>query len=79
MWVVERRTQDFNTVTCGIFQIYFYKNLFNPYKISKVQYKTRLNKKAIGLLFNDLFVLDDQEQNERTINKYADEQNITVT
>ena len=70
---------DVNTVTCGIFQIYFYKNLFSPDKISKVQYKTRLNKKAIGHLLNDLFVLDDQEQNERTINEYADEQNITVT
>ena len=28
IWMVENRIQDLNSVTCGIFQIYFY--LFNP-------------------------------------------------
>ena len=28
--VVEDRVQDLNSVTCGIFQIHFYDNLFNP-------------------------------------------------
>ena len=30
IWVVEDRVQDPNSVTCGIFQIHFYNNLFNP-------------------------------------------------
>ena len=29
LWVVEDRIQDLNSVTCGIFQIYFCGNLFN--------------------------------------------------
>ena len=29
LWVVEDRIQDLDSVTCGIFQIYFCSNLFN--------------------------------------------------
>ena len=39
IWMVEDRVQDLNSVTCGIFQIYFYDNLFNPNKSSKIQHK----------------------------------------
>ena len=78
-WMVEDRVQDFNSVTCGIFQIYFYNNLFNPDENSKIQNKKRLNKKTIETLLNKLFVLDDQEANEATIRQYANEKNITVT
>ena len=66
-------------MTCGIFQIYFYDNLFNLNKNSKIQNKKRLNKKKIEILLNELFVLDDQQQNEATIDRYTNEQNITVT
>ena len=59
LWVVEDRIQDLDTVTCGIFQIYFYDNLLNLDKKSKIQNKTKLNKKAIETLLNELFVLDD--------------------
>ena len=51
IWMVEDRIQDLNSVTCGIFQIYFY--LFNPVylftlftclTLSKTaEYKTKLN------------------------------------
>ena len=71
--------QDLDTVTCGIFEIYFYDNLFNPDKSSKIQNKTKLNKKTIEILLNGLLVLNDQQQNKKIINKHADEQDITVT
>ena len=58
---------NLDTVTCGIFQIYFYDNLLNPDKHSKIQNKTKLNKKTIKILLNELFVLDNQEQNETVI------------
>ena len=29
IWMVEDRLQDLDSATCGIFQIYFYENLFN--------------------------------------------------
>ena len=67
-----------DTAICGIFQISFYDNLFNPNKNSKIQNKTKLNKKTIEILLNELFVLDDQQQNEKLINEYANEHDITV-
>ena len=54
-------------MTCGIFQMYFYENLFNPNENSKIQDKARLNKRTMESLLNELFVLDDQETNEVTI------------
>ena len=58
--------QDLNSVTCGIFQIYFYDNWFNSDQNSKIQNKTKLNKKTTEALLNELFILDDQEQNDTT-------------
>ena len=55
--MVEDRVQDLNSVTCGIFQLYFYNNFFNLDKNSKIQDKARLNKKnkTIETLLNELF------------------------
>ena len=77
--MVEDRVQELDSVTCGIFQIYFYDSLFNPDQNSKVQNKKRLNKKTIEILLNELFVLNDQQQNEATINEYANEHEIIIT
>ena len=41
IWVVEDRIQDLDSATCGIFQLYFYENLFNPTKTAK--FKTKVN------------------------------------
>ena len=67
IWIVEDRVQDLNSVTCGIFQMNLYDNLFNPNKNSKIQNKKRLNKKTIETLLNELFVLNNQDTNEVTI------------
>ena len=77
LWVVEDRIQDLDTVNGGIFQIYFYDNLLNPDQNNKIQ-KKQTNKKIIKILLNKLFVLNDQEQNEAIIKKYADERNIVA-
>ena len=45
IWMVEDRIQDLDSATCGIFQIHFYKNLFNPNGKSKIQDQARLTKK----------------------------------
>ena len=60
-----RRIQNLDSVTCGIFQLYFYDPLFNSN--SKIQDKARLNKRTIETLLNELSVLDDQETNKATI------------
>ena len=79
IWMVKDRVQDLNSVTCEIFQIYFYNNLFNPEENSKTQNKKRLNKNTMETLLNELFVIDNQETNEAIIRQYANERNITVT
>ena len=78
LWVVEDRIQDLDTVNCGIFQIYFYDNLFNPDQSSKIKNKKRLNKKMAETLLNELFVLNCQEQNEAIINDDSDKRNIVT-
>ena len=37
IWEVEDILQDLDSVSCGIFQIYFDQNLFNPEENSKTQ------------------------------------------
>ena len=59
IWMVEDRIQDLDSSTCGIFQIYFYGNLFNPDENSKIQGETKLNKKTVEMLLNEQFSLDD--------------------
>ena len=44
LWVVEDRIQDLDSVTSGIFRIYFCNNLFNPDKNSKIQNKQKTKK-----------------------------------
>ena len=43
--MVEDRVQYLDSSTCGIFQLYFYDNLFNPDEKSKLQDKAKINKK----------------------------------
>ena len=79
LWVVEDRIQDLDSVTCSIFQIYSYDNSFNPDKNRKIENKTKLNKKTIEILLNELFTLDNQQQNKDIINDYFNEYNIKLT
>ena len=46
---------------------------YSRHKNCKLRNKTKLNKKNIEILLNELFVLDDQQQNEKIINECADE------
>ena len=71
IWMVEDRLQDLKSATCGIFQIYFYENLFNPKENSKIQGETKLNKKTVETLLNEIFSMDDNE-NEIKMEGYAD-------
>ena len=78
IWIVEDRIQDFDSITCGIFQLYFYENLFNPDKNSKIQNETKLKKTTVETLLNELFSLDDKE-NEIKMNEYADKLGIEIS
>ena len=52
VWMVEDRIQDLDSVTSGIFQIYFYENLLNPDKNSSIQGETKLKKTIVEKLLN---------------------------
>ena len=78
IWMVEDRVQDLDSSTHVIFQLYFYDNLFNPNGKSKIQDKTKLNKKAIETLLNELFALDNQDKNKQAIRQYGRDIGITI-
>ena len=69
--MVEDPIQSLDTVTCGIFQIYFYDNFYDtPDVNNKIQNnkknKQTKTKKKIETLLNKLLVLE-QDKNEKTI------------
>ena len=76
--MLEDRLQDLDSSTCDIFQLYFYDNLFNPDENSKIQNSTRLKKKTVEVLLNELFNLNDQNSNEKKLRQYVDEIGITI-
>ena len=78
IWMIKDRPQDLDSSTCSIFQIYFYENLFNPDQNSKIQSETKLNKKTVEILLNELFSLDDRE-NEIKMEEYADHLGVKIS
>ena len=76
--MVEDRIQDLGSATCGIFQLYFYEKLFNPDKNSKIQNESKLKKSTVETLLNELFSLDDRE-NEIKIEEFADEFGVKIS
>ena len=56
---------------CGIFQLYFYKNLFDPDEKSKILNHENLNKHTIEVIFNEFFTRDVVE-NDYLITKFKE-------
>ena len=54
------------------FRYYLHDNLVNPNENSKIQDNTKLNKKTVETLLNELFALDEQDTNEQKMLEYAD-------
>ena len=78
IWVVEDRIQDLNSSTCGIFQLHFYENLFNPDKNSKILNENKLRKNTVEMLLKELYSLNDKE-NEIKMKEYADEIGVKIS
>ena len=78
IWMLEDRLQNLDSSTCGIFQLYFYDNLFSPNENSNIQNDTKLTKRTVETLLNELFTLDDQDTNEQKMEKYAAEIGVTI-
>ena len=67
--------QDLTSSNCGIFQLYFYQNLFDPNKKSKIINHENLNIRTIEVIFNEIFSTDVNE-NEYLIKKFKYEYNL---
>ena len=76
--MVEDRVQDLNSSTCGIFQLYFYDNLFNPNENSKIQGNTKLTKRTIETLLYELFPLDNKNSNKQKREQYTTEIGVKI-
>ena len=75
VFTLDDQLQKIETDTCGIFQIYFYYNLFNPFSDSCIIKDKVLTKHTIEKLLNEIFSLN-QEQNEKVIKQFAQQNNI---
>ena len=70
--IVENNLQELSSPTCGIFQLYFYKNLFDPAIQSNILQHKNLNIETIKTLLNEIFTGETQE-NERRIKLFKQE------
>ena len=72
---LDDQLQKIETDTCGIFQLYFYYNLFNPLNKSSIVQDNVISKRTIEKLLNEIFSLN-KEQNENIVTQFALENNI---
>ena len=61
--------------TCGIFQLYFYVNLFTPLKNSLIVNDKKLSKSTLQKLLNEIFYLD-RDKNESLVEQFTEEKQI---
>ena len=66
--MVDDCLQDQNSDTCGIFQLYFYTNLFLPRENSKIISNRKITMKTLSTLLNEFFTLDINENEVRVEN-----------
>ena len=69
--------QKTKTDTCGILQLHFYVNLFNPIEISEIINDKTLTKNSIEKLINEIF-LNDKNENKSRIEAFIGENEIKM-
>ena len=62
--LLDDRLQELTTDTCGIFQLYFYKNLFDPVRDSKIIDDEFLTQKTVTTLLNEIFSTNKEKNEE---------------
>ena len=73
--IVEYPVQELTSSTCGLFRLYFYKNIFGPQEKSKIINHETLNKRAVEAILNEIFTTDVNE-NKQVIEKFKEEYNL---
>ena len=67
--------QEIYLDNCGLYQLYFYKNLFDPGENSKILNDEHFKKKTIETLLNKI-ISTNKKENERKVTDFAKECNI---
>ena len=70
--ILENSVQDLISPNCGEFQLYFYKNLFDPDEKSKILNHQTLNKSTLETIINEIFSTDVAE-NKHIFNNFKEE------
>ena len=73
--ILKNAIQELTTDTCGEFQLYFYKNLFDPDHQSKSLNHQKLSKNTLESRSNETFSTDADESEYR-IEKFKEEFNL---
>ena len=70
--ILENQIQDLVSPNCGEFQLYFYKNLFDPDEKSKMLSHGTVNKSTLETIINEI-VSTDINGNEHIIKNFKEE------
>ena len=62
--LLDDQLQELTTDTCEIFQLYFYKNLFDPVRDSKIIDDEFLTQKTVTTLLNEIFSTNKEKNEE---------------
>ena len=73
--IVEHPVQELTSSTCSLFQLYFYKNIFDPEEKSKIINHVTLHKRTIEAILNEIFTTDVNET-EQVIEKFKEEYDL---
>ena len=73
--ILENTIQNLTTSTCGLFQLYFYKNLFDPDEKSKILNHQTLSKNTLETRTNEIFSTDIGE-NEYFVKNFKEEYDL---
>ena len=73
--IVKHTVQKLTSSTCGLFQLYFCKNIFDQEEKSKIVNHENLNKRIIEVILNRTFTSDVNE-NEQVTEKFKEEYDL---
>ena len=73
--ILENNVQGLLKPDCGPFQLYFYKNLFDPDESSKILEPHKLTKSTLETVINEIFPTDVSE-NQYLIQKFEEEHDL---
>ena len=73
--ILEDTIREIETSTCGQFQLYRYKNLFDPDNKSNIVSQKKLTKQTLQTLLNEIFSTDVKE-NKYHIKKFREKFNL---